>query len=166
GKQYGMSRDEIQRGLDAFKPSGNRMDIITINEATVINDSYNANPDSMKAALNTLEDMGKDRRKIAVLGDMLEMGALAEAGHLEIGAYAAEKADVLIAVGPLSKNMIKGTGESLGDDRYYWTVDADAAGELLAACIKPDDVVLIKASRGIGLEKILEKIKGQKEEKK
>lgn len=166
GKKYGMSQDEIQQGLSAFKPSGNRMDLLTIGGATIINDSYNANPDAMKAALNMLEDMGADRRKIAVLGDMLEMGDMAEIGHFEIGAYAAKKSDVLIAVGPLSKKMIKGIGGNLADDRYYWTADADTAGDLLRTLIKPDDVVLIKASRGIGLEKTLEKIKGQKEEKK
>ena len=90
-----MTHDEIQRGLDAFKPSGNRMDIVKVKAATVINDSYNANPDAMKAALDMLWDMGKGSRRLAVLGDMLEMGEMSETGHLEIGAYAAEKADAV-----------------------------------------------------------------------
>ena len=70
GRYYQMTHEEIQRGLDAFKPSGNRMDIVKVREATVINDSYNANPDAMKAALDMLWDMGKSCRRLAVLGDM------------------------------------------------------------------------------------------------
>lgn len=158
GRYYQMTHEEIQRGLDAFKPSGNRMDIVKVRETTVINDSYNANPDAMKAALDMLWDMGKSSRRLAVLGDMLEMGEMAESGHLEIGAYAAEKADVLIAVGPESKAYIKGAGASLADERCFWTADAEGAGELLRKLMAPGDVILIKASRGMHLEKTLEMI--------
>ena len=158
GRYYQMTHEEIQRGLDAFKPSGNRMDIVKVRETTVINDSYNANPDAMKAALDMLWDMGKSSRRLAVLGDMLEMGEMAESGHLEIGAYAAEKADVLIAVGPESKAYIKGAGASLADERCFWTADAEGAGELLRKLMAPGDVILIKASRGVHLEKTLEMI--------
>ena len=158
GRYYQMTHEEIQRGLDAFKPSGNRMDIVRVREATVINDSYNANPDAMKAALDMLWDMGKSCRRLAVLGDMLEMGEMAESGHLEIGAYAAEKADVLIAVGPESKAYIKGAGASLADERCFWTADAESAGKLLRKLMAPGDVILIKASRGVHLEKTLKMI--------
>ncbi|CAK7028250.1 MAG: UDP-N-acetylmuramoyl-tripeptide--D-alanyl-D-alanine ligase [Eubacterium sp.] len=158
GRYYQMTRDEIQRGLDAFKPSGNRMDIVKVKAATVINDSYNANPDAMKAALDMLWDMGKGSRRLAVLGDMLEMGEMSETGHLEIGAYAAEKADVLIAVGPESKAYIKGAGASLADERCFWSADAESAGRLLRKLMAPGDVILIKASRGVHLEKTLEMI--------
>lgn len=158
GRYYQMTHDEIQRGLDAFKPSGNRMDIVKVKAATVINDSYNANPDAMKAALDMLWDMGKGSRRLAVLGDMLEMGEMSETGHLEIGAYAAEKADVLIAVGPESKAYIKGAGASLADERCFWSADAESAGRLLKKLMAPGDVILIKASRGVHLEKTLEMI--------
>lgn len=158
GRYYQMTHEEIQRGLDAFKPSGNRMDIVKVREATVINDSYNANPDAMKAALDMLWDMGKSCRRLAVLGDMLEMGEMAESGHLEIGAYAAEMADVLIAVGPESKAYIKGAGASLADERCFWTADAEGAGKLLRKLMAPGDVILIKASRGVHLEKTLKMI--------
>ena len=116
--------------------------------ATVINDCYNANPLSMRAALDDLAMQEPAGRRVAVLGDMLELGPGEREHHAEIGAYAASAGvELLIAVGPRSAAML---------DRYDGVAravpDAAAAAALARELVKPGDVVLVKASRGVGLE--------------
>lgn len=162
GKDLGMTAEEIQKGFDAFVPSGNRMKIDIINEITYIDDSYNANPDAMRAAVNTMMEMGKDAgKRIVVLGDMLEMGENALELHREVGMYLNEKADVLIAVGPLSEAYIAGAETASNTIQCYHCQDAFSAEEKLRAVAEPKDIVLIKASNGIGLNAIMKKIKGE-----
>ena len=157
GYFYEMTQPEIQKGLDAFVPSGNRMDIFTIGEIKVINDSYNANPDAMRASLDVLATLGCDyQRKIAILGDMLEMGEYGPAAHLEIGSYAKDKADILIGVGNLGRSICRGY-ENAG--QVYQVSDALAAGACLKEIARPKDIILIKASRGMGLERVIDFIK-------
>lgn len=157
GYFYKMSQDEIQKGLDTFVPSGNRMDIFTIGETKIINDSYNANPDAMRASLDVLATLGdKHKRKIAILGDMLEMGEYGPPAHYEVGNYAKDKADLLIGVGELGQEIGRGYGNA---GAVYQVSDALAAGECLKEIIQPDDIILIKASRGMGLERVIDFIK-------
>jgi UDP-N-acetylmuramoyl-tripeptide--D-alanyl-D-alanine ligase len=157
GYFYEMAQPEIQKGLDAFVPSGNRMDIFTIDEIKIINDSYNANPDAMRASLDVLAALGRDyKRKIAILGDMLEMGEYGLGAHLEVGNYARDKADVLIGVGNLGRSICQGY-ENAG--QVYQVTDALAAGACLKEIVQPEDIILIKASRGMGLERIIDFIK-------
>lgn len=157
GYFYKMTQPEIQKGLDAFVPSGNRMDIFTFGEIKVINDSYNANPDAMRATLDVLAILGRDyKRKIAILGDMLEMGEYGPAAHLEVGRYARDKADILIGVGQLGQEICRGY-ENAG--QVYQVSDALAAGACLKEIVQPEDIILIKASRGIGLERVIDFIK-------
>ena len=102
GLKYHMTVEEIQRGLDGFEPSKMRLEIITKGRMKIINDAYNASPDSRKAALDVLENM-KSNRKIAVLGNMFEMGSFSEEGHRSVGEYfAKKKIDILITVGEIS----------------------------------------------------------------
>jgi UDP-N-acetylmuramoyl-tripeptide--D-alanyl-D-alanine ligase len=118
----------------------------------IINDCYNANPLSMRAALDDLAMQAPQGRRIAVLGDMLELGAGEAEAHREIGEYAAASAvDVLIAVGPLSTLML----EAFGGEAHA-VADARAAAALASELVQPGDVVLVKASRGIGLETVAE----------
>jgi len=157
GYFYEMTHSEIQKGLDAFVPSGNRMDIFTIGQIKVINDSYNANPDAMRASLDVLDTLGNGyQRKIAVLGDMLEMGEYGPAAHLEVGSYAKDKADILIGVGKLGYLICQGY-ENAG--LVYQVSDALSAGACLKEIVRPQDIILIKASRGIGLERVIDFIK-------
>ncbi len=157
GYFYEMTQSEIQKGLDAFIPSGNRMDIFTVGEIKVINDSYNANPDAMRASLDVLVTLGCDyKRKIAILGDMLEMGEYGPAAHLEVGNYARDKADILISVGDLGRSICQGY-ENAGS--VYQVSDALAAGACLKEIVQPEDIILIKASRGMGLERVIDYIK-------
>jgi len=137
----------IIEGLKDFRPSGKRMNISIKNGVAFINDSYNANPSSMKAALSVLKDY-KGKRKIAVLGDMLELGPESGNYHQEIIAYANKlKIDKLITVGknfsalPSYAKASAGTKEAITH---------------LNETLKPGDVVLIKGSRGMKMEEIAE----------
>jgi UDP-N-acetylmuramoyl-tripeptide--D-alanyl-D-alanine ligase len=117
---------------------------------TIINDCYNANPLSMRAALDDLASQTPSGRRVAVLGDMLELGPEEEQAHRELGAYASSTGvDVLVAVGPLS-TLMEFDGEA------HQVADAAAAAELVRELVAPGDVVLVKASRGIGLETVAE----------
>ena len=115
----------------------------------VIDDCYNANPMSMRAAIDDLAETAPARR-VAVLGDMLELGAEAQRLHREIGLHAAERGvDLLVTVGPLAAEMrTEFSGES------YAAADAVAAAELLEPLLREGDTVLVKASRGVGLERV------------
>jgi UDP-N-acetylmuramoyl-tripeptide--D-alanyl-D-alanine ligase len=113
----------------------------------VIDDCYNANPMSMRAALDDLAITPASRR-VAVLGDMLELGPSAPRFHAEIGAHAkAVGVDVLVAVGPLAAAI----GDGFAGETHR-AADAREAAELAAELVRPGDVVLVKASRGVGLE--------------
>ncbi len=118
---------------------------------TLIDDAYNANPMSMQAALAALAATEAGGRRLAVLGDMLELGPEAVRYHREIGRYADGRADVLIAVGPLAAAMAEGFG-----GEFHAAADAAAAAELLPAMLGDGDVVLVKASNGVGLNLVCE----------
>jgi UDP-N-acetylmuramoyl-tripeptide--D-alanyl-D-alanine ligase len=119
----------------------------------VINDCYNANPLSMRAALDDLATQAPSGgRRVAVLGDMLELGAGEAEEHRALGAYAASSGvDVLVAVGPLSSSM----PSTFGGESHV-AADAVSAASVVAGLVRPGDVVLVKASRGIGLETVAE----------
>jgi UDP-N-acetylmuramoyl-tripeptide--D-alanyl-D-alanine ligase len=120
--------------------------------AVVINDCYNANPLSMRAALDDLASHHAEGRRVAVLGDMLELGPAEREHHREIGAYAASAGvELLVTVGPRAAAMLDSfDGESQA------VLDAEEAAALLPELVLPGDVVLVKASRGVGLEVVTE----------
>jgi UDP-N-acetylmuramoyl-tripeptide--D-alanyl-D-alanine ligase len=118
-------------------------------DAILINDSYNANPISMRAALDYLASLKAGGRRLAVLGEMKELGPEAAAYHREIGRHARERGvEVLIGVGELASEY--------GPDEHV--ADAEAAADALAAALGPGDAVLIKGSRAVGLERVAEKL--------
>jgi UDP-N-acetylmuramoyl-tripeptide--D-alanyl-D-alanine ligase len=113
----------------------------------LIDDCYNANPMSMRAAIDELAETDASRR-VAVLGDMLELGEDAPRFHREIGAHAAERGvGLLVTVGPLAERMREGF-----DGEAHSVPDAEAAAELLRGLLRAGDAVLVKGSRGVGLE--------------
>ncbi len=120
---------------------------------TVLDDTYNASPASMAAALDLLAEI--PGRRIAVLGDMKELGAAEREGHRAVGRRAAETADVIHAVGELA-GIIAETAREMGHDATYHWPTKEAAGEAVVADLRPDDVVLLKASRAMELETLLE----------
>jgi UDP-N-acetylmuramoyl-tripeptide--D-alanyl-D-alanine ligase len=124
---------------------------------TLIDDCYNANPMSMRAALDDLietAERNNGSRTMAVLGDMLELGPAEHEFHAEIGGYAdAAGVDVLVTVGPLAASMAERfEGEA------YPVADAGEAAALVPELLEPEDVVLVKASRGVGLELVSESL--------
>jgi UDP-N-acetylmuramoyl-tripeptide--D-alanyl-D-alanine ligase len=116
--------------------------------AVILDDCYNANPMSMRAALDELSRA--PGRRIAVLGDMLELGPDEIRFHEEIGAYARERADVLVTVGPLASAM----------GGAHAVADAAAAARLVQGLVTEGDTVLVKASRGVGLEAVVDRLSG------
>ena len=116
--------------------------------ATLLNDSYNANPDSTRAGLDALAAIEGGRR-IAVLGEMLELGAHSEAEHRAIGEYAASRADVVVVVGEAARPIADGAGE-----RAVALADNDAAVDWLRGHLAAGDVVLVKGSRGRRLDEV------------
>ena len=147
--------ERIREGLANFRNISGRQEIYKVGSYTIINDCYNAGPESMAAALGVL---GKRAgRRIAVLGDMLELGDCAQAEHYKVGRIAAEKADLVFAYGPYAGRVIDGTitggmPESMG--RAFESREEMAQALIREA--KPGDVLLFKASHGMHLELVLE----------
>ncbi len=155
---------QAAQGLLNFKPSKLRMEVSVHEGVTVINDSYNANPESMKSVLDILEGKEKEKKRIAVLGDMLELGENSERYHFEVGAYAAHKCDVLFAVGESAKFVRKGALEAgMKDETVFAFADKKSAVDCLKEKIKYGDVLLLKGSRGMKMEKVLEMLFGSEE---
>ena len=148
-----LSSEDIQAGLDQVIISGSRMKIKTVGGITYIDDTYNANPNATKAALNTLSHLGKNCiRRIAVLGDMLELGENSRAFHTDVGAFAAVKADIIIAVGDYACDLAAGAREHLAPDRVFTYADAESACKCLKSVVQSGDIVLIKGSNAVNMK--------------
>ena len=128
----------------------------------VIDETYNSNPTALAAVLTSLTEEEAERR-IAVLGDMLELGEHAEAYHLEAGRQAAECGlDLLVGVGPLGGLIVEGARRAGADSSTLVSVDdAEQAGERVADGVRAGDVVVFKASRGVGLDRGVEVLRGR-----
>ena len=158
---YGMNLVEIAECFsNNYKPAKRRMNLILgIKNTRIIDDSYNASPLSMKQALETLRDL-KTAGKIAVLGDMLELGEYSQEAHKEAGRLAAESVDFLITVGQNGKIIALAAEESgLAKEKILSFDKATEAIEAVKNNIKEKDFILIKASRGIGLDKVVDSLK-------
>jgi UDP-N-acetylmuramoyl-tripeptide--D-alanyl-D-alanine ligase len=158
GISLGMSTTDIADALGTVEAPPQRGEIVKFKEGfTVINDSYNSNPDALLSMVETLVSGGTEaKRKIVVAGEMLELGRNAAEIHRETGRRIASSGiGILIGVRGLAKNLIDGAKHAgLADARF--AVDSDAAGELLVSLIEPGDAVLVKGSRGVRTEKVLE----------
>ena len=154
--KYGMTPKEIQKGLDNFELSKMRLEITNKNDIKIIDDTYNASPDSMKAAIDVLKSVKADR-KIAVLGNMFEMGSFAEEGHREVGEYLAnKKIDLLVTVGEMAY-WIASEAEKRGlkkENIFTVSTNKDAIN-ILKRDMRNNDAVLIKGSRGMAMEEIV-----------
>ena len=146
---------KIQESLSQFRNMAGRQEIFTHKEYTIIKDCYNAGPESMAAALEVLGK--REGRHVAVLGDMLELGACTQAEHYRVGRIAAEKADLLLAFGPNGPRVLSGaiTG-GMSDTRAMAFEDRNKLVTVLKRMVKPGDVLLFKGSRGMRMELILE----------
>ncbi len=156
----GLNGEEIKAGLERFKPVSGRMNILTTrNGIHVIDDTYNANPDSMKAALNTLEALRKDSRSFFIVGDMFELGKHAESLHREIGTYCAKsKVSILYATGQYAEIIASGARKEGMDHNHIFTGNKEEILNHTKNYLKPNDWVLIKGSRAVGMEKMVEEL--------
>ncbi|MDM5296995.1 UDP-N-acetylmuramoyl-tripeptide--D-alanyl-D-alanine ligase [Bacillus pumilus] len=157
GQHFGLTERQIAQGLMQTKLTGMRLELIKTDKGiTVINDAYNASPTSMKAAIDLVGDMDGFANRILVLGDMLEMGSEEETYHYELGQYIKpEFIDHVITYGRLGALIAKGAIEAFGEARVSSYMDKDELKEKLAEVAGPNDVVLIKASRGMRLEEVM-----------
>lgn len=152
---FGMKTKDIQKGLLSFKPSKMRMDITNLSSGIkLINDAYNANPESMKAAIDVLQSLKSGGRSICITGDMLELGDVSEEEHYTVGAYAAAMGvDIIAAIGNFSKAVKRGAEASgMDSGNAYAFQSREEAALLLGKIIKPGDTVLIKGSRVMKME--------------
>lgn len=157
GIKYNIAPDLIAKGLRGYTPSGMRQRIKAVNGITVIEDCYNASPDSQKAGLNTLCKIAKGR-KIAVLGDMLELGDYTETAHRTVGEYVAEcQTDALFTLGESSK-YISDSAKKCGLKSVFSFTDKAELTENLKNYLQKGDTVLFKASRGMKLEEVFEEL--------
>jgi UDP-N-acetylmuramoyl-tripeptide--D-alanyl-D-alanine ligase len=160
--ELGLERAEIQRGLGECQPLKMRLQFWEANGVRVLDDCYNANADSMIAALETLCDLPLQGRRVAVLGDMAELGAHSEPAHAEVGRRVAElKVGQLFTVGKNSAATAR-AARAAGLARVIEFADVEAAARAVKNFLKPGDVVLLKASRSSRLERIAETLKAEK----
>lgn len=154
GAELGLDRAEIQRGLAECEPAKMRLQLWEFRGVRVLDDTYNANADSMLAALQVLRELPCKGRRVAVLGDMAELGAHSEAAHAEVGRRAAELGvGQLFAVGKMATVMAQ-AARAAGLTRVIELADVESAVTALKTFLKTGDVVLLKASRATRLERI------------
>jgi UDP-N-acetylmuramoyl-tripeptide--D-alanyl-D-alanine ligase len=160
GAEMGLEAADIARGLASCKPPKMRMQLWEFNGIKVLDDAYNANADSMLAALRTLQELPCKGRRVAVLGDMAELGGHSEAAHEEVGGQAARLGvGQLFAIGRMASALARGA-RAAGLNRIMEFGDVEAAAAAVRGFLRPGDVVLLKASRATRLERLSEIILG------
>lgn len=158
--ELGLTREQIQNGLMECQPPRMRLQLYEQNGVRVLDDAYNANADSVIAALQTLTELPCKGRTVAVLGDMAELGPHTEGAHHEIGRIAAELGvGQLFAVGKMASVTAKAARQA-GLNRVLEFQDVEAAAGAVKNFVKPGDLVLLKASRNSRLERIAEYLRG------
>ncbi|MCD5405171.1 MAG: UDP-N-acetylmuramoyl-tripeptide--D-alanyl-D-alanine ligase, partial [Desulfotomaculum sp.] len=156
--KLGFELEEIKEALLDVEVSPMRLQIIKNKKFIIINDAYNANPDSVKAAIDILLELGDGRRKVAVLGDMLELGEKEQEMHYEVGEYL-KNIDVLLTVGRLAEHIAFGAKcAGLTKDNIYCCKDNMSAVAKLKEILQLNDIVLVKGSRGMHMEYIVKGI--------
>jgi UDP-N-acetylmuramoyl-tripeptide--D-alanyl-D-alanine ligase len=160
GHVQGLGGAAIARGLGRFKPATMRSQVLNWKGIRIINDCYNANPASMKAAISLLAELAGGGRMVAVLGDMLELGPEEHALHREVGAYlAARGVSLLVTCGVLARSLAEGAREAgMAAACVHEVSDSAAAAEIARKLVRASDVVLVKGSRGMKMERVVERM--------
>ena len=155
GLTLGVTPENIATGLEQFRNMAGRQEVIQARGVTILKDCYNAGPESMTAALEVLGT--KSVRRVAVLGDMLELGTCTQAEHYRVGRIAAEKADIVLAYGPNASRVVGGclTGGMTEKTAMAFT-EIEKITAALERLVKPGDYILVKGSHGMHMEKILD----------
>ena len=158
GREFHVPAQRMKAALERFQPQPMRMEVCTVNGLRLINDAYNANPVSMRGAIETLVEMECAGRRIAVLGDMLELGDWALQAHRDIGKLVGESGvDHLFTVGELARGMGEGAvAAGMDPDRVHQFESREGVVDALTEIGKNGDLVLVKGSRKMGLEGIVD----------
>lgn len=158
GERFGLTPQQLRQGIEAFVPTKMRMNVLHQGDITILDDGYNANPQSMRAALEILSQT-EGTYRAAVLGDMFELGDLGPELHRSIGEWAADLGNIdgLLAVGDLAWNIYDAAREK-GMAGALYAKDRTIAKEILPNFIRPGAVILVKASRGMAFEEITREI--------
>lgn len=151
GSAFTVPIARIRQSLARFTSSGKRMEVLSISGVTILNDTYNANPDSTVAALETLKAMRTPGKKIAVLADMLELGAQAQREHTSIGTFTRECADYLLTYGQNARLIHEASALTT---KFHYD-QKNVLSEYLAELVSPGDIVLVKGSRALGMEDVV-----------
>jgi UDP-N-acetylmuramoyl-tripeptide--D-alanyl-D-alanine ligase len=164
GAALNLSGAMIAQGLSRFRPAAMRSQVVTLQGVHFINDCYNANPASMNAALQLLAQWRPARDRIAVLGDMLELGAETGRLHRQVGQFLATQGlSRLIACGALGRDIAEGARQGgMTGSQIDEVDDAAAAADFLKKILRQGDVVLVKASRGMKMEQVVQTLAGMK----
>lgn len=152
GRTMNVPWSKITHALEEFRPASKRTEVLQIGEITILNDSYNANPDSMRAAIQTLDEMSSPGKKIAVLGDMFELGARSQQEHRALArAFAETSVGYLLTCGEKARAL-----HEAADVQFKAHYDQkNMLAEYLIELVGPGDVVLVKGSRGMHMEDIV-----------
>src|SRR5262245_41925087 len=149
----GVSPEAIADAAASLLPARHRGELVRLGQGVVlIDDCYNSNPVAVEAALAALQ-LAAGKRRVAILGDMLELGPTAAALHRAAGEQAASKAQLVVGVGPLAQHLVDGAADH-AETRHFGDAGAAAAG--LAELVHPGDAVLVKGSRGVHLERVVD----------
>jgi UDP-N-acetylmuramoyl-tripeptide--D-alanyl-D-alanine ligase len=162
GLESGIPINDIIEEIAKFSPAKMRLDITSHKGIKIIDDTYNASPQSMEAAINVLRDVAGGKRTIAVLGDMLEMGKFGDKAHISIGKFAVLKGiDYIISVGKNARGIAQGALEAGAKASGVFSFKDNAeAGRFLKDFVQNGDVVLVKGSRGMKMEEIVNQLTG------
>ncbi|WP_324607774.1 UDP-N-acetylmuramoyl-tripeptide--D-alanyl-D-alanine ligase [Paenibacillus sp. IHBB 10380] len=160
-RHFNVTEENIHKGLSHLRLTAMRIEQVVLPTGlTILNDAYNASPSSMKAAIDVLQSMKGYRTKIAVLGDMLELGLQENEFHAEIGSYlTADKVNLLYTYGPLSAYTAEAAKVHLPESSVYAFEDKKELISHLEENLQPRDIVLFKASRGMKLEEVVDALK-------
>ena len=155
--KIGLNAEEIKKGIESFVPTKMRMDIVKTGKYTIVNDVYNANPNSTKAGIDVVAPV--EGKSCCILGDMLELGDFGPKLHSEVGQYAIEKnIDTLVCIGEISKSMYEGA-LSLRKENVYYFPTQEEFWKKMDNILEDGMTILIKASSGMHFEKTTERIK-------
>ncbi len=161
GLIFDMNLIEIAEVIKKLRPPKGRLNIIAgIKGTTIIDDTYNASPDSTQAALNLLQKLSAGGRKIAILGDMKELGIKSEEAHKKIGQVVSESADILVAVGQDAQYIAEAAQKNgISSDKIYYFTDSSQAGKFIQnSVLRSNDIILVKGSQALRMEKIVKEI--------
>lgn len=156
----GFSLEIARDALESYELPAGRMRLIEgLKETFIIDDTYNSSPTACEAALSTLKELRGTGRKIAVLGDMLELGRFTEDAHKKIGEYAASCADILVTVGPRARLIAEGAlNYGMNEENIFQYEESRKAGKFVEQVIRKGDAILVKGSQGMRMERVVEEI--------